>query len=157
MMGARGPLKIPAHLQVVRPGAPGGPSPVSKSAADKVHLSPPAKPDELPDAVSDAWDAIVPTLNDAGMLSPIDGATLELALRHFVQARMASDELLAADSVVIRDEKNGRDAKHPASQIMRDHSAEFLKYAIQLGLSFASRARISLPDDTPKDMGNPFA
>jgi len=103
------------------------------------------------------WDAIVPTLNDAGMLSPIDGATLELALRHFVQARMASDELLAADSVVIRDEKNGRDAKHPASQIMRDHSAEFLKYATQLGLSFAARARIALPNDPPGDTGNPFA
>ena len=156
-MGARGPLKIPAHLQVVRPGTPDGPPPAPKSAADKVRLSAPTKPDGLPDAVSIAWDSIVPTLDDAGMLSPIDGATLELALRHFVQARMASDELLAADSVVIRDEKNGRDAKHPASQIMRDHSAEFLKYATQLGLSFAARARITLPNDTPEDTGNPFA
>lgn len=156
-MGARGPLRIPSHLQLVQPGVPGGPASIPKSAADRVSLSAPVKPDDLPDSVSLMWDAIVPTLNDAGMLSPIDGATLELALRHFVQARMASDELLAADSVVIRDEKNGRDAKHPASQIMRDHSAEFLKYATQLGLSFAARARIALPNDPPGDTGNPFA
>lgn len=155
-MGARGPLRIPSHLQVVRPGAPGGPAAGPKSAADKVHLAPPTKPDDLPAAVSVMWDEMVPMLNEAGMLSPIDGATLELALRHFVQARVASDELLDAGSVTIYDEKNQREAKHPASQIMRDHSAEFLKYSSQLGLSFAARARITLPDDTDKDVGNPF-
>lgn len=156
-MGIRGPLKIPAHLQVVRPGTPGGPAAAPKSAAESVRLSAPTKPDGMPAAVAAAWDEIVPTLDDAGMLSPIDGATLELALRHFIQARMASDELLDAGSVVIHDEKNGRDAKHPASQIMRDHSAEFLKYAAQLGLSFAARARVTLPDNTDKDSSNPFA
>ena len=154
-MGARGPLRIPNHLQAVPDTV--GSKPSAQSAADRVRLAAPRKPADLPESVSEAWDAIVPTLNEAGMLSPADGASLELALRHYVQARQASDELIGATSVVIRDEKNGRDAKHPASQIMRDHSAEFLKYATQLGLTFTARARVAMTSDTSDQKPSPFA
>lgn len=157
-MGARGPLKVPAHLQLVPPSQSGTASGRTETtAAEKVHLGAPVKPRGLPAAASKAWDEIVPVLDEAGMLSPADGLTLELALRHFVQARAASVQLLRAKSVTIHDYKNGRDAKHPASQIMRDHSAEFLKYAAQLGLSFAARARVTVAADAPSESGNPYA
>lgn len=152
-MGVRGPLKAPKGLSLV-PTLPMDED-VAVTAADKVVQRAPNKPANLPRKVSDAWDEIVPTLEAAGMLSPADGPSLELALRHYVQAVLASNELMAADSVLIHDDKNGRDAKHPASQIFRDHSDQFLKYGAQLGLTFAARARINLSDEK-KDNDNPF-
>lgn len=152
-MGSRGPLKIPPHL---RPVEPHGEKPPDPTAADRVRLSAPKRPRGLPREVGALWNVIVPALDEAGLISPVDGPTVELALRHFVQARKASDELLKAESVVIHDAKNGRDAKHPASQVMRDHSAEFLKYAAQLGLSYTARARVALPAEESSE-SNPFA
>lgn len=147
-MGARGKLKIAPHLTAVstegtaaasvQPVAPNKPGPVSEDPE-----------------LSDLWDIIVPTLDDAGLVSPSDGPAIEMALRHFRAARVASDEL-AGGPVKMRDEKNGRDMKNPAEVVFRSESEMFLKYAQQLGMTFVSRART--PAARGDDDGvNPFA
>jgi P27 family predicted phage terminase small subunit len=145
-MGARGPLRL------VQPDDSSG----RESAAQRVRPEPPEKPAGLPLEVDELWDEIVPTLNDAGLLSRADGMTVELALRHFVVARRASNNLIEKGAVV-EDKHNGGDLKKsPEAQIWRDNSAAFLEFAKQLGLSFASRARVTMPKEAD-DGENPFS
>jgi P27 family predicted phage terminase small subunit len=145
-MGARGPLRL------VQPdGGSGG-----ETAAQRVTPEPPEKPAGLPLEVDELWDEVVPVLADAGLLSRADGMTLELALRHFVIARKVSNELIEKD-VIVEDKHNGGDVKkHPGAQVWKDNSAAFLEFAKQLGLSFAARARVTMPKEAD-DAGNPFS
>lgn len=136
-MGQRGPLKLPRHLQAVKDES------APSTAAEKVTPVAPGKPAPVAadPVLSALWDEIVPALDEAGLLARCDAPTVEMALRHFAAARKASDELMRAASVVVDDEKNGRQAKHPADQTFRGQSAQFLEYVKQLGMSFAARAR----------------
>lgn len=150
-MGERGALKLPPRLRAVD----GGQSDAPSTLAEAVKPVAPEKPDGLPDAVSAAWDLIVPALDEVGVLARCDGPALELALRHYVTAVAASDDVVAEPRLF--DEKNGRPMKNPSSQVFRDHSTAFLEYAKQLGLTFVSRARAPKPDEGPLGASNPFA
>ena len=134
--GERGPLKLPNHLRSV-PAVDAAP----ESVADVVRPVMPAKPAGLPASVSQLWDELGAALDDNGLIASCDGPTLELALRHYEVARKAADELLAAAAVQVRDDKNNRLMKHPASQVFRDHSTAYLEFAKQLGMTFVARAR----------------
>ena len=149
-MGARGILKLPNHLQPV-PSKDAKP----ESVADTVRPVMPVKPDDLPGKVSELWDQIGAALDDNGLIAACDGPTLELALRHYVAAVAAADDL--AETPRLYDDKNQRPMKNPSSQVFRDHSTAFLEYAKQLGMSFAARAR--MPAKEPEGGGeeNPFA
>lgn len=147
-MGARGKLKIASHLTSVdtegtaagqaQPEAPDKPGPVAEDSE-----------------LSALWDEIVPALDGAGLISRSDGPAVEMAIRHFRAARVASDEL-AGGPVAMRDEKNGRDMKNPAEVVFRSESDMFLKYAQQLGMTFVSRARTPVAKGDGED-ANPFA
>ncbi len=143
-------LKLPPGLHAVRSGTKSVPTMHSKLSPNR-----PAKPETMPAELSDLWDTIVDTLDEAGLLTAVDGMTLELALRHYLAAVSASDELLRS-GVKLHDDKNERDMKNPASQVFRDHSTAFLEFAKQLGLSFVSRARVTM-NKAAEDEGNPFA
>ena len=141
-MGARGPLKLPPQLAVV---------PAERGQAEETmhtRLSPaaPEPPESLPEDARPWWESVVSALDEAGLVGRCDAATLELALRHYMAAVKASDELLALAAVAVWDEKNGRLAKHPSSQVFRDHSTAFLAFAKELGLTFVSRARVPTGD-----------
>lgn len=151
-MGERGVLKLPPHLKAVD----GGQSDAAPTLADATRPAAPEKPAGLPDSVSAAWDVIVPALDEVGVLARCDGPALELALRHYVTAVAASDDVVAEPRLF--DEKNGRPMKNPSSQVFRDHSSAFLEYAKQLGLTFVSRARAPRPDEgAGGGASNPFA
>ena len=147
-MGARGKLKIASHLTSVD---------VDGTAAASVQPIAPDKPAPVAEdpELSTLWDTIVPTLDAAGLISPSDAPAVEMALRHFRAARVASDEL-AGGPVSMRDEKNGRDMKNPAEVVFRSESEMFLKYAQQLGMTFVSRARTPTAKGDGDDV-NPFA
>jgi P27 family predicted phage terminase small subunit len=150
-MGQRGVLKLPAHLRAVD----GAQSDAPATLAEAVAPSAPNKPD-LPEAVSKAWDEIVPALDEVGILARCDGPALELALRHYVAAVAASDDVIAEPRMY--DDKNGRPMKNPSSQVFRDHSTAFLEFAKQLGLTFVSRARAPRPEEAGgSGEANPFA
>lgn len=128
--------KIPSHLRAVQPGEKPG------AKVPDLPLAGPPKPKKLPKAVSKVWDSLVPTLSAGGYLSPADGPALELAIRHYLIAVKAGDELLHDNTELVKyDDKNKREMKHPSSQIMRDHSSEFLKYANSIGLVFGAREK----------------
>lgn len=148
-MGARGQLKITPHLSAV-PAVEG-------TAAANAPAQAPAKPAPVSEdpELSALWDSIVPELDRAGLVSPSDGPAVEMAIRHFRAARVASDEL-AGGPVKMRDEKNGRDMKNPAEVVFRSESEMFLKYATQLGMTFVSRARTPAARGDGDDV-NPFA
>ena len=151
-MGARGPLKLPPYLQPVREGE------VSEQTAQAViKPSRPVRPRGLPVELHPLWDEIVDALDNAGLIASCDGPTLELALRHYLVARRASNALMR-QAVTQEDRKNKRTMKHPASQVFRDHSTAFLEYAKQLGLTFVARARTPIDDKgAGANGGNPFA
>jgi len=144
-------LKLPPTLRTVR----GGEKPI-ETMHSRLSLTRPSKPTGLPDALSDVWDSTVDALDEAGLLAAVDGPTLELALRHYLSAVKASDDLLSSGSTMY-DEKNEREMKNPASQVFRDHSTAFLEFAKQLGLSFVARARVATAKADAGDDGNPFA
>lgn len=150
-MGSRGPLRLvpsaAATLDVVVP---------ESTAATAIKPLRPKMPDGLPKDLHELWDEIVDALDAAGLIAQCDAVTLELALRHYLVARKASNALLRS-SVTTEDKKNDRVMKNPASQVFRDHSTAYLEFAKQLGLTFVSRARVPLGDKGDGNDGNPFA
>ncbi len=156
-MGQRGPLpemRLPPHLRLV--ADPDAKAAQTAPAAGPTPTTPP-KPDKLPAEVSALWDDIVPLLDKAGLITEVDGMTLELALRHYAAAVKASNAFQRG-KVVVDDHKNDRQMKHPASQVFRDHSTAFLEFAKQLGLSFAARARMPGQEESNGgQQANPFA
>lgn len=150
-MGQRGPLKLPNHLQAVPAGDD------ITTAADTVRPVMPEKPDHLDDGsrLSELWDEIGGALDENGMIARCDGPVLEIALRHYIVASTASADLFEEPRVW--DEKNGRWAKNPSSQVFRDHSTAFLEYAKQLGMTFVARARTPVKGDSDGGDSNPFA
>lgn len=153
-MGARGPLKIPKHLQAV----PSDPSVTASTVAERVDASAPVRPPGFPEddeEITALWDAIVPELDRAGLLTRADGPTVELAIRHFLAARKAGDALQAGDVVIGDPAHGGTQKKNPAGAEMRSQSQLFLEYAKQLGMSFAARARMPAKDEATE--ANPFA
>lgn len=97
------------------------------------------------------WTRLADALGPTGLLTAADSPALALALAHWALARKAAEELAAADSLAVKDEKNDRQMKHPAAQVFRDQSASFLAYARELGLT--SSARLRLPAQEEPDDG----
>ena len=136
-MGARGPLKLPTHLRPVSDTR------IADTVAEVAEKLAPEKPAAVAEhqELSALWDQLVPVLDRAGLLSPMDGLTIELALRHVLVAREASS-VVEVEGVVVKDAAiAGGMKKHPAEQVMCSESEMFLRYAQQLGMTFVSRAR----------------
>ena len=155
MVGSRGPL--PKNLKIGGPDlrAIGPDDVVEETAASRMKPIRPKKPTGLPAAASKMWDQIVEDLDDAGLIARCDAAALELAVRHYAMAVKASNALMRAP-VTQQDNKNDRSMKNPASTVFAQHSAAFLEYGKQLGLTIVSRARLPVGDQEGGNDGNPF-
>lgn len=152
MSGARGPLSKPRTLKVVKSALAEEP----ESLADELIPGAPRKPEGMAPAADALWDVLVPQLDELGLVCTVDGLTIHLALRHYLTALQAHDELAESQTVAMLDEKNGRHQKHPADAVFRLHSEMFLKYADKLGMTFVSRARLAARGDSGGDSENPF-
>lgn len=152
-MGARGPLS--RSLKIVGATGPADDEEAT-TLADELAPGAPEKPEGMPEPEDKLWDALVPELDKLGLVCTVDGLTVDLALRHYLAARRASEELAQAAGVSLHDEKNGRLQKHPAETVFRLHSDAFLKYAGQLGMTFVSRARLQARGDDGDEAENPF-
>lgn len=149
-MGERGKLRIPAQLRLVGDQTPA-------TAADIVAPSRPDMPAEVAaePALAALWTSICDELDAAGLLAGCDALTLELGLRHFLAARKAAQELLGNSTVALYDPEHDRMQKDPTDAVFRMQSELFLKYAAQLGMSFAARSRIDVRKGASGP--NPFA
>ena len=125
------------------------------TAAADVQVQMPQKPRAIQDdeALSELWDTIVPELWNAKVTSRIDWPSLELMIRHFHAARMASDDLNLGEPTVW-DEAHNRPMKNPSEVVFRSESMAFMAYAREMGMTFASRARV--PSAPVADPENPF-
>lgn len=143
MPGERGPLKLAGSLTTVA-------SAVSETSAASTKLSKPFKPDYIADdpRMTRVWDEIVDCMYDAGLISPSDGPTLEIALHHYRLAVEAAERLTQLDLLVGSDKAP---QKNPLEAVVRLNSGVFLKYVSALGLSFVSRARTPRPDGAKKN------
>jgi phage terminase small subunit len=142
-MGERGPLKVPKHLRPVADGTEAG------TEAERVTPSSPDTPFGWSggDAeLAGLWDETVQNLDRAGLLAGCDGPSVELMLRHFLAARRASDVLMAGE-LIEADYNHGGRKRNPAGAEFRQQSTTYLEYAKQLGMTFASRARIPRRQD----------
>jgi P27 family predicted phage terminase small subunit len=153
--GTRGPLPTPSHLKLAPGSTEAEAAPIN--VAENTPVGAPERPDGMTAAEVKVWDQLVEALDQAGLIARCDGLTVELAVRHYVAA-VAAHKRLKRTGPVIHDDKNKRDAKSPASQVFRDHSAAYLEYARMLGLGLAARARIPLAEGGDGGgTGNPFA
>lgn len=153
-MGARGPLKLPKQLRAVTDGE------VSGTVAETASRRAPDKTAAViaSDTLSALWDVVVPELDEAGMLSPADGPTIEIALRHYVLAGKAFDEVVEMGTVTVDDHHMaGGIKKHPAEAVFRSESDMFLRYVKELGMSFVSRARTPAAEVRASGGDNPFS
>jgi P27 family predicted phage terminase small subunit len=153
-MGARGPLKLPAHLRPVSDREAAG------TVAEEVAKSAPAKPEGVAsdERLSALWDVIVPELDKNGFVTPADGLGLETMLRHYLVLRKAFDEVDGAAHVVLYDDKlAGGAKKHPAEQVFRSESDAFMRYMQQFGMTWMSRARTPAAKGRDDGDANPFA
>lgn len=152
-MGSRGPLKLPRRLNPV------GASPAG-TLAERTPPQAPERPFGFPQddvELCALWDELVPVLDEAGVLSRCDGPTIELALRHFLAARRASDAMFRGDVVIEDPGHGGGLKKNPAGAEFRSQSTLFLEFAKQMGMSFVSRARVTVNQEPGGGESNPFA
>lgn len=144
---------MPLHLQAV-------PDPATPhTAAAAVQPIAPTKPDSVAadEELSALWDEIVPELDKDGLLARSDVMALELCLRHFQLARKASGEA-NRDGISVSDKGHGGVKKNPTEAIFRAESVMFLRYAQQLGMTFAGRARTPAKGESGDGLDeNPFA
>ncbi len=146
--GTRGPIATPTHLKL----APDATVDEEKAAPRSVAELPATRSrPELPAGMTVTevrlWEQLVDALDKAGLIGGCDGLTVEMAVRHYAAA-VAAHKRLKREGVTIYDEKNQRHAKNPASYVFKEHSEAFRAYAGMLGLSFAARARIAVPERT---------
>lgn len=152
-MGQRGPKPKPPALKLLagnpgkRPIAGGGRKGGPKSGR-------PARPPELTGEAGAEWDRVVPGLDAAGWLSPIDRAALAaycLAWAELVQATKVLDaegRVIETPIQTARGEVVGqRKQLHPAVKLQRDAFARVKSFLVEFGLSPASRKRMGGDDE----------
>lgn len=145
--GTRGPLATPTHLKLAQPD-PEETEQAPRSVAElPATRSRPAMPAGMTLSQQRLWEQLVDALDKAGLIGGCDGLTVEMAVRHY-DAAVAAHKKLKREGIVLYDEKNNRHAKNPASYVFKEHSEAFRAYAALLGLSFAARARIAVPERT---------
>lgn len=149
-MGARGPLKL------IDPRT--SPSAVPDSVAAEVTPKAPTMPAGVAEdeELAALWKEIVPGLDEAGLLTPADAASVEVMLRHVLTVRMAHREIMKAGTVTAPASDTDIEKKHPAEVIMRLESAAVMQWADKLGMTWMSRARTqAVPASTGGAKGGP--
>jgi P27 family predicted phage terminase small subunit len=154
-MGERGPisqLKLPPKLRIISDARPD-----TGTVNSIIPPNAPLPPDDLPDAGRAMWNELVGELAEAGLVARLDRFALHLAIRHYLAAIDSSDELFREGPTVSG--SMGTPVRNPASAAFKIHSDTFLTFAKQFGLTFASRVRMTLPEEHQDalDTGNPFA
>lgn len=127
------------------------------TATGRVRPSAPLAPADLPEAGRELFHALAAELDAAGLVAQVDAPMLALAIRAYLLAVEASDEVLRDGSVSTG--SMGQPVSHPGLAAFAQQAKVFADLGRSLGLSFGSRARIPVPE-APADVldrGSPFA
>lgn len=139
-MGVRGPLPNASNVHQL-PGAGAAPAPEPPRPRPTM----PAQPPGMTPKAKTVWKRLAEPLNEAGLLTAVDGFTLALLCEHYVTAREARGQLDRLGPTIKDRAHGGMPKKNPAAQVFRDNSEAFLKLAQELGLSPKARMRMAAP------------
>jgi P27 family predicted phage terminase small subunit len=109
----------------------------------------PAMPRGLPKRAQRFWKDYADKLDRLGLLTEVDGPAFMMMAIHYDVAWEAM-QVLKEDGLVTMD-TNGMARKHPMLQVLRQHSALFLRFAVQFGLTPSARSRLSIPEPPGED------
>lgn len=159
-MGARGPVKRKAapKLRIVGLGESELQAEQDNDTATAlVKPGKPVAPQGMSAQGAELWESLADRLDDAGLLSPVDGPALDLAVRAYLVAVDASDLVLQEGATSTG--SMGQAVAHPGVAAFAKATSVYLEASKQLGLTFAARARITVTrgDDAGTDDSNPFA
>lgn len=86
------------------------------------------------------WRDHASRLDALGLLTEVDLPAFQMMATHYAVAVQAA-EVIRDDGILTEDE-HGLQRKHPALQVLRDHSAAFRTYAAEFGMTPSSRTRV---------------
>lgn len=117
--------------------------------------SAPEPPPGLPPEALDVWHAVVPTLQQVGLLDAVDAVALEGLCVLVARAREAR-KLLAREGLVTKTDR-GTPIVHPALRVERDAWRAFLAFAEQYALTPVARTRLGLAELQRRSLADELA
>lgn len=146
-MAVRGRKPTPTPLKVLR-GNPGKRALNAREPKPRPILGEP--PAFLDPEAKRLWEELAPKLERLAVGTEIDAPSFAMACTHYVLAVKAA-RILKREGLSDRDER-GLARKHPMTQVLRDNSAAWLRYAEQFGLTPSARSRLTVPQpDNPDE------
>ena len=140
---------VPTALKVVR-GNPG------KRPLNEDEPQPekgiPDPPDWLTEVARAHWPLVAKQLNDAGILTSIDGQALAMYCEAFATWREAMDTIACEGSIVRS--QNGFPIQSPWLAIANRAHDDMRKLLVEFGMTPSARSRVKA---TPKDDGDVYA
>ena len=97
----------------------------------------------LPDEGQTLWRSLRGELVSLGLLTEVDEAAFNLMCFHYALALKAGLQMMQ-DGLTVLSGMTGDMRKHPASQIWRENSQMFQRYAVEFGLTPSSRSKIKV-------------
>ncbi|MFQ6181647.1 phage terminase small subunit P27 family [Sinorhizobium meliloti] len=125
-----------------------------KPIADAVRKAP-QPPKDWPAAAKREWRRIMPILVERGVLSPADMHAVE----RFCEAAAdiaSAREAIAQHGAYIAD-RHGELKRNPAYATLREATAESRRWSAEIGLTPASRSRVTAEPEVADDDDSPLA
>lgn len=161
-MGQRGPLPKPT-LKLAD-----GLGDEPKKRGKGIPSGRPECPDFLSASAKEEWERIVPELDGAGLLSPIDRGSLAAWCQAYAELEWATRTIETEGRIVEEPIQNSqgevigaKKKAHPAVKMQRDAFNRLARMIVEFGLSHATRMRMGGVsgggDAGTGEAGNPFA
>lgn len=143
-MAKRGPKPKPAALRLA--GADKAPPrPASPAIAGR-----PECPDHLDDVARGEWGRMVALLDEAGILSRIDGTALAIYCATFSRWVRATEELGGTEGLIVYTEKGGIKTS-PYVHIAAAAERDMARMLVEFGCTPSSRSRVATRAEGAKD------
>lgn len=137
-MGLRGPKPLPTAIKLAR-----GTFRADRSASNEIEpaIGTPKMPAWLDKTARAEWRRVVPQLEETGVLTRVDGSTLEGYCSNY-SAAVRLQQLADAEPLI--EGLHGK-KENPAASAARKHWQLVRQFAAELGLSPAARTRVGAP------------
>lgn len=89
-----------------------------------------------------AWNELAPVLHDMGALEKVDFPSFVMMMEHYALAVRAAKKI--REDGLFREDENGVERKHPATQVLRDNSQQYRQYIREFAVSPRARELLNL-------------
>lgn len=145
MARGRKPKPVEIRQREGNPGKRPMPKPVRLSPAEDLTC-----PTDWPAEAQECWDAVVPTLQQVGILDGVDRMALEALCLQWARAKKAA-KLVQAQGMYAKG-ASGQMTEHPALATERNAHQQFLRFAEQYALTPVARTRLGIAELERKSM-----